>query len=273
MKRSGWNPTRRNRNIGTARSGHGDGERFAIPESWKDPRVYWEKLRKSVRVEAGGLKVLVEPCSPGFVHAVTVDDALRILSFFPPDDVEVIRTLVLRQPTQKQRLFSRVWGRLAYFTNLGDVEGPAVIIEAQRPEGQFEWPHSLRPEDTDEIEHLRQDGHEITRGRRSWMIRTRLESVRATQLYRTIPHEVGHYVQYDREVRRPGAGSPTEFRRLQDAYFSAPTREREDFARRYAREFFELRVREGRIPFERLVEEPRMKQQGLMPAWFGLESH
>jgi hypothetical protein len=241
-----------------------------IPGSWTDPRVYWERLRDPVHVEADGYTLLIEPCLPGFVHSVTIEDALRVLGLFPRDDVVRIRTLVLRQPTRKQRILSCVWGRLAYFATFRGGEGPAIVLEAQESAGTFEWPHSLNLEDADEIERLRRDGHEVTLGRRFWTVRTRPESVRATQLFRTLPHEVGHHVHYDREVRQRAAGDPVDLLRHQNAYFKRPGREREDFAHRYARELVEKWTRERRVPFERIVDKRRMKLHGLKSEWFGL---
>ena len=49
--RPGWNPSRRNRNIGTAKSGHGQNNRLVIPARWSDDRVFWEKLRDPIAVE------------------------------------------------------------------------------------------------------------------------------------------------------------------------------------------------------------------------------
>jgi len=270
MKRAAWNPTRRNRNIGTPKSGRGLANRLVVPDPRNDRRVFWEKLRDPVRIEADGFTLLVEPCWPGFVHSVTPDDALRVLGLFPDEDVARVRTLVFRQPTRKQRILSCVWGRLAYFATLREIDGPAVILEAQEPAVQFEWPRSLSPDDASEIDRLRQDGHEITLGRRAWSIRGQLDSIRATQLFRTLPHEVGHYVHYDRDVRQRSAGDPTQLLRLQDAYFKRPRRERDEFAHRYARAFVEKWTRERRLPFERLADPRRLKKQGVRLAWFGL---
>ena len=99
--RAGWNPTRRNRNIGTAKSGHGLANRMVIAEARKDPRRFWEKLRDPVGVETNGFTILVEPCVPGFVYAVTVDDVVRMLGLLPAEDFGGLRTVVLRQPTRK----------------------------------------------------------------------------------------------------------------------------------------------------------------------------
>src|SRR5262249_22912475 len=119
MMRSGWNPVRRNRNIGTAESGHGLADRLVIPERWRDTRRFWEKLRNPVSLEVNGFAFLVEPCLPGFAYAVTVDDIVKLLGFLPRDDVAGLQVIVLRQPTRKQRLLSRVWGRLIYFAEFG----------------------------------------------------------------------------------------------------------------------------------------------------------
>ncbi|MDD9947009.1 MAG: hypothetical protein OXU20_38555, partial [Myxococcales bacterium] len=64
-------------------------------------------------------------------------------------------------------------------------------------------------------------------------------TVRNTQLYRTLPHEVGHYVQYHQDVESRAGDDLDEWGRLNDAYFSRPQREREDFAHRYADNFRE----------------------------------
>lgn len=270
MKRSGWNPVRRNRNIGTAKSGHGLANRLVIPDSWRDSRKFWEKLRDPVRVEINGFTILVEPCLPGFVHAVTVDDIVRMLGLLPPDDIAELRTIVLRQPTKKQRVLSAVWGRLIYFAEFGRAPGPAIIIEAHPPDECFERPRSLSPDEAEEIERLRGDGHAVS-GERRWRIQTSMASTRSTQLFRTLPHEVGHLVHHEREVTWPAGDDLDASIELGERYFCKPEREREDFAHRYARETVERLSAAGRVPFPRLVDEANMRRWGLDPKWFGLE--
>ncbi len=51
MKRSGWGARRRNRNIGTSKSGHGQDNRLTIPESWADDRFFHKKLNNPVSLE------------------------------------------------------------------------------------------------------------------------------------------------------------------------------------------------------------------------------
>lgn len=269
MKRSGWNPARRNRNLGTSKSGHGLANRLVIPASWRDWRVFWSKLREPTSVEIDGLTILVEPCRQGFVHAVTVDDIVRMLGLLPSDDVAAIRTVVLRQPTKKQRVLEPVWGRLAYFADFGRHQGPAIILEAGPPEQCIERSRSLSPDEAEEIERLRADGHSVS-GERRWKIQTSLASTRSTQLFRTLPHEVGHYVHYDREVLQPAGDDIDAQIALREDYFTKPVREREDFAHRYALEIVERLSAERSVPFPRLVDEVSMRRRSLDPAWFGI---
>jgi hypothetical protein len=269
VRRAGWNPTRRNRNIGTAKFGHGLANRLVIPERWREPGRFWEKLRDPVFVEKNGRTVVVEPCLPGWVHAVTVDDIVRMLGLLPAEDIAGIRAVVLRQPTRKQHVLSAVWGRLIYFAEIGRISGPVVILEAQHPEACIAWPRSLRPDGVEEIERLRADGH-VVRCDQRWRIQTTLAANRSTQLFRTLPHEVGHHVHHEREVVLPAGGDYDTEDELRDRHFGRPKREREDFAHRYARETMERLSTTGRVPFERCVDEAAIHRWGLAPRWFGL---
>jgi hypothetical protein len=124
MRRSTWNPTRRNRNIGTAKAGRGLANQLVIPRPHRDPRAYWESLRDPVVVAANGYRIVVEPCLPRFVYAPTVDDVLRVLAMLPRRDTRHIELIIFRQPTRKQRTLSLVWDRLAYNAIVGPFSGP-----------------------------------------------------------------------------------------------------------------------------------------------------
>lgn len=158
---------------------------------------------------------------------------------------------------------------MAYFADFGSIQGPAVILEAHPDGYSFEWPRSQSPDEAEELERLRSDGHEITSTRRTWTVHTTRDSVRNTQLFRTLPHEVGHFVQYDREVRQAALPDGESLAELQDRYFTKPLREKEDFAHRYAREFFKRLSDARRVPFPRLGDTTRARDLGLDPAWFG----
>lgn len=49
--RKGWNPTRRNKNIGTKKSGYGKDNRLVIPKRHSDISIFWERLNNSVCFE------------------------------------------------------------------------------------------------------------------------------------------------------------------------------------------------------------------------------
>jgi hypothetical protein len=271
VRRPGWNPIRRNRKLGTSSSGHGLDNRLVIPESRRDSRLFWEKLRDAVRLDINGFAFLVEPCLPGFVHAVTVDDAVRLLALLPPDDLTTLRAVVFRQPTRKQTILRPVWGRLAYFAEIGSMQGPAVILEAHPVDDRYEHTRSLSPDEAEELERLRADGHVVTGGPR-FRIQTSLASTRSTQLFRTLPHEIGHLVHYEREVRLRANGDALAEVALRDQFFTRPAREKEDFAHRYARKVVAALSASHRLPFPRLDDPKRMRRQSLDPAWFGVGS-
>lgn len=203
------------------------------------------------------------------MYALTVDDLVRILGLLPVEDFPALRTIVLRQPTRKQRLLADVWGRLVYRTDLVETKGPAVILEAQPRDLSMEWSRSLTPDGAEEIERLRADGHLVT-GDRRWRIQASFDATRATQLFRTLPHEIGHYVHYHREVERPAGDDVDAWCVLYDRYFSKPQREKEHFAHRYARDVAERLSAAGAIPYPRIVDEANMRRWRLDPAWFGL---
>ena len=81
--RPGWNPTRRNRHVGTKAHGHGENNRLVIPESWHRNQVYYEKLEDHVRIcrriGERNIVVLVEPPRPGWFYPCTVDDIFTLL--------------------------------------------------------------------------------------------------------------------------------------------------------------------------------------------------
>ncbi len=273
MRRSGWNPGRRNRNIGTAKSGHGRDNRMVIPASWANGRMFYARLENPIAVKGvvGRLviTILVEPCRRGFVHAVTVEDVVHLLHYLPAEDVAPIRLVLLRQPKRKETLLSPVWGRLAFFVEVGPWNGPAVILEAQCLAGSSKWPASLSPEEQRELGRLRADGHQVRRGRRGYEITSDVAAVRSTQLYRTLPHEIGHHVDWVRRVDRPAGDDNDEWWRLDELYFSRPHRQREDFAHRYADEFRTHAEVDGYLPFRRFLNLQQTTAQGLDPVWFG----
>jgi len=260
---------RRNRNIGTAKSGHGQDNRMVVPEPWADARRYWERLDDPIVVErtvrGKRLSFVVEAPRPPYFHPCTVDDLARLIDLLPSEDFAGIAFVALRQPTRKQALLSLVWGRLIYHAEVSGLSGPALILEAQKSPGSLRWPKSIQPWVAVELRHLVSDGHEVSGNARSFRVLSGPEALRATQLFRTVPHEVGHYVDFRRRVIELSS-SEAEFNHNLHLFWSRPTREREEFADRFGREF---RARQGaRVPFPRVFVESTIVRDGLKASWF-----
>ena len=79
--------------------------------------------------------------------------------------------------------------------------------------------------------------------------------MRCTQLYRTVPHELGHHRHYR------AAGSV-------DRYHAIPQLDREAAAHRYADELGEKLREKGSIPFDRIFFLQALGREGLKREWF-----
>jgi len=271
MNRPGYDPTRRNKNIGTSKSGHGKDNHMSIPRGWSDDRRFYEKLNNPVKISFPSdptITCLVEPPLPGFKHACTVDDVFKVLLRVPVQDLEKLSLIVLRQPKRKERILAPSWGRLVYWARIGAHSGPAIYLEAQNPTIPLKWTRSLTPDQSIELERLRADGHHIDSDRRSHVIHTSHDSIRCTQLYRTLPHEIGHHVDFLSKVERPKNTTDYGWITLNQLYHSRAAREKEDFANRYADDFREQMAQEGILPFPRITDSKLMRTQGLDPSWF-----
>jgi hypothetical protein len=98
------------------------------------------------------------------------------------------------------------------------------------------------------LERLKEDGHEIVTTKHGHRINVRLESIRATQLYRTLLHEIGHSVDNDRDPIAFDRKSPLE---------------KGTFARQYADKLRERLIRFGIIPFARIFDRKTIARDGL----------
>ena len=247
------NPARRNRNIGTAKQGHGQNNRLVIPYDRENDRMFWERLTnfKATFREIGShrLTFLVEKTRTESFHACTVDDITYLLDHVSYSDVRKINLIILRQPKRKEEILSRAWGRLVFYAEVGDYRGSAIILEAVEPAKSMLWRKSLDTEDQKELERLREDGHQITMTKRGHEIITSLESARATQLYRTVLHEIGHYVDSSQMSSA--------------AWESKPSVEKETFAHRYADMMKDQLVKDRIIPFERKLIPENITKDGL----------
>lgn len=238
--RSGRDPTRRNRNIGTARQGHGQDNALVIPtREHPRPIAYFEDLGRCATVwrDIAGcqLPFLVEGTRSGCAHACTVDDLAHLLSFVSRADWHGIAFFVLRQPKRKEELLRPAWGRWVRDAAIDAHHGPAIFLDAVDPSVPLHWGLSLTPDEQQELERLREDGHAITRTKRHHVIAPSVAAARHTQLYRTLLHEIGHHVDWTRDPER---------------FEQKDTRERERFAHRYADGLRADLTGRGVIPFE-----------------------
>lgn len=257
-----FNPSRRNRNIGTVRQGHGQNNRLVIPEPVRARLTWKERLgahrHLAADVNGKAVQFFVEETNGGCIHACSVEDVVRLLSTIPGSDWPGLDIVVLRQPTRKQRIVDPAWGRLLYFAELGragrapTASGPAILLEAVDLSAKLEWPTSLQPDMAEELDRLRSDGHGVARIGRRYMLSLSKESVRATQLYRTLPHEIGHWADWLEKVETPCARGG-DYDALSDAYFARPRAEREAYAHRYADDLRRRLQHEGAIPFSQIV--------------------
>ena len=262
--RSTYNPLRRNRNIGTAKQGHGQNNDFTIPLVCHADRIWWENLGQDrlVNRNVGSLDLafIIEDTRADCVHACTVKDVCNLLSLAPAADLTSLETFVFRQPTRKQWSVRPAWGRLAYSADLGLAgkkdrrQGPATFLKAVNPAKAWRWGRNLGPLDVLEVERLRGDGHVVEDTGKRLLFRSSQESIRATQLYRTLLHEIGHWVDWLMKVDRPAAKQSVPYEVLSDRYFARPRQVREQFVHRYASEMRERLMKAKRIPFASIPE-------------------
>lgn len=261
---------RRNRNIGTPLAGRGKDNRNVIPERWSDLTPYWQSLRSPVVVqrEVNGSPVnfVIEPVRPGSKHACTVDDVCEVLRLLPKHHARYISLVIMRQPTRRQETLAPVWGRLGYWSEICGLEGPGIYLEARDASAVGEWPLSLTPDQRRELSRLAEDGHVVERHKRGHSIRSAYESIRNTQLYRTVPHEVGHYVDF--LTFKAGDGIEHGGEEFWDLYGAKPGKDKEDFAHRYADEFRGLMESTGHFPLRQLRDPSKIRLAGLEPDWF-----
>ncbi|MEZ5809874.1 MAG: hypothetical protein R3D45_00540 [Rhizobiaceae bacterium] len=251
--KSGWRPERRNRKIGTASAGFKKRNRLTIPRQGEVE--YFEDVKPN-RVEEWRLSGLPLFCiyenpRPGCTYGCSPEDVHHLLSHLPQDDLSALEMIVFRQPTRKQSTLNPVWGRLIYVAQIAGHTGSAIILEAVDLETKHTWPRRRDAEDARELERLRGDGHSVEAGKREFAVTFNEDSVRNTILYRTLLHEIGHWVQYARAV----LSKPDHL--LEGAYdfhFARPVSERDLFAHSYAGQMAAKLRNQGVIPFEPIVE-------------------
>lgn len=251
---SGRNATRRNRNTGTAKRGHGQDNRLVVPTFCYPTSIvyHYENLKnyKTALRDASGYRItfLVEKTREDCRHACTVDDIMHLLQHVPPEDLEGIELIVLRQSKRKEETLRPVWGRWVPYAVIDDYSGTAIFLETATLSKPVRWSKSLTPDIQAELERLEADGHKITTTKRHHVLSADLNSVRSTQLYRTLLHEIGHHVDNKR--------SP-------NAFDKKPSNDKEAFAHNYADKLRQKLSEAGAIPFARIFNTESIERDKL----------
>ena len=109
MKHSGWNPIRRNKNIGTKKRGYSQKNQSVIPERSQNNLIYWERLINPVacplEIKGHQITLLVEATKPGYVHTCTPSDIIGVVELIEQEHLEVIELVILRQPTKNKKYY------------------------------------------------------------------------------------------------------------------------------------------------------------------------
>lgn len=286
--RNGRNPARRNRNIGTSKAGHGQDNRDVIPRSWQDSVYQWKRTPHhhvvSREVAGRSIPFLVEQTLDDHVHACTVDDIATVLNCLPheytqdtPDPefpeerllgVKGLQGIILRQPTRKEQLLRGAWGRIGWAVDVGPITGPVISLLAHETPTIVRWGKSLSPSDQRELDRLIEMADEVKRDKRGCTLIFELQGIRKVQLYHTLLHEVGHWVDMLSKVELPSLADLESWSALRDRFHQRPHDEIEEFAHRFADDSRNELCDRGLIPFERMANRKSMIAEGLNPADF-----
>lgn len=248
--RSGRDPTRRNKKIGTRdhawRDRTGGSRPFEVP--W--PR--WERRPEQQRWPVSRVEqhechgrpitVAVERLLDGHRHLCEPSAIVGVLNELPADDVDGLGLVVLHQETRKQTILKPAWGRILWCDRFRGYRGPVVMIDAIDLTYQwFVWGASITPPWQRELDRFRRLGVAVEQNKRGCRIDLQPEPLRRWQLARTVPHEVGHWVDFRAWVLEP-LGVQTAAEAVEHPHYGAridywcarSEREREEFADRYA---------------------------------------
>ncbi|MGM5631426.1 hypothetical protein O2K51_11035 [Apibacter raozihei] len=178
-----YNPTRRNRNIGTAKQGSGQNNKLVIPGSTVLARKsFYERIGNHKKIhkniKGNEFVFIVEETRKTSEHACTVNDVVTLLNEIPPQDLGELKYVIFRQPKRKEEILSPVWGRLIYSYDYENEYYPAIILDAIDYEKKFKWKKKLSIEDQKEISRLQQDGHKIIDNGKYYLADYELEYVK-----------------------------------------------------------------------------------------------
>ncbi|MBD3904034.1 hypothetical protein NAL32_04670 [Chryseobacterium sp. Ch-15] len=249
-----FNPTRRNRNIGTENQGFSQNNKLKISTPYGTLKSFYERIEKyqtEIRMINGHeFLFIIEETRENCFHSCSVNDLAKIIQYIPKEDYGDLRFIILRQPKRKEEIISPVWGRLVYSFEFENEYFPAIILDSIDLNKRLVWSKKQTIEDQKEFILLKEDGHLFIENKRDFISELKLNPSRNTQLYRTLLHEFGHYVHYLEVVERPGTNDAKEIR--DDYYMSLPKVEKEKFAHQYTNRLKKKLTDDKIIPFENM---------------------
>jgi len=256
-------PTRRNRNIGTAKQGFGANNKLVIPWPAAVMKSFEERItnytKQNRTINGNTFLFVVEQTRDDSFHSCTINDCAELLRHIPPSDYGRLKLVIFRQPKRKEEILNSVWGRLVYSYKFEGEYLPAVILESINPNKILKWPKSQTPDGLKELTRLKMDGHKIVTEKREHRIQCSTESIRSTQLYRTLPHEIGHYKHFLELVGEiedsPDSETYEEYEIREEKYHNLSTDIKEKFAHNYAEKFKIEMSKVGVIPFNQIKDE------------------
>ena len=194
---SNRNPVKRNRNIGTKKSGYKRQSEFTIPSQNYAPFYENIKIQNCCQKIVNGKRYnfIIEKLKPNYIYTCSVDEICEVLSHCPVSDLEGLNLIILRQPKKKEHILSPCWGRLIYNFEYNNELQPAIILEAvDLSKDNVIKKSTISLFHMKELQILQTEGHEVIDKNRNIIVKTTLEAAKNTQLYRTLLHEIGHYV-------------------------------------------------------------------------------
>jgi len=101
-----------------------------------------------------------------------------------------------------------------------------VMLDAVSAERRIRWDRGLSPDQRAELDRLRKDGVTVTETSRSFDLTLDPEVARKVLLYRTVLHEIGHWVDQLEKVELPSERPDGDWLELWDRYWQTSTNAR-----------------------------------------------
>ena len=197
--------------------------------------------------------VATERLLDGHQHLCSAEAIVGVLNELPREDIDGLGLVVLRQETRKEQILRLAWGSMSWCDRFHGYVGPVLSVDAvDLTDPWFRWSGpSLAPGIAREIERGRKLGLHVEQDDGGYWLEMNAKLLRRWQLALTVPHEVGHWVDFKQQVLGPlRVGSVAEavddprYGALMDQWWARPAvPEREEFAFRYAAQFQERLLR------------------------------